>query len=179
MTGLENRAPEMSRIVKIDRLPDAPLTIEASEDERRKLAGRFGLPAFHTLVAEIALQPDGDEIAANGTLSAEFDQACAVSGEPFANRIVEPVALRFVPAYSHADAASDPEEEIELSEEELDEVPYEGQSFDIGEAIAQSFGLAIDPYARGPEAEAAREDAGLDDPETGGAFAALAALKKD
>ena len=43
MTAIENRAPEMSRIVKIDRLPDAPLRIEANEDERRKLAGRFGL----------------------------------------------------------------------------------------------------------------------------------------
>ena len=58
-------------------------------------------------------------------------------------------------------------------------VPYEGQSFDLGEAIAQSFGLAVDPYARGPEADIAREDNGLDKPETGGAFAALAALRKD
>ena len=103
---------------------------------------------------------------------------CAVSGEAFANTVDEPVALRFVPAYSHADTG-DEEEEIELSEDELDEVPYEGQSFDLGEAIAQSFGLAVDPYARGPEADAAREDSGLDNPETGGAFAALAALRKD
>jgi len=178
VTAIENRAPEMSRIVKIDRLPDAPLRIEANEDERRKLAGRFGLPALHALVAEIALESDGEEIAAKGNLTARFDQACAVSGEPFANRVDEPVTLRFVPRYSHAESASE-EEEIELSEDDLDEVPFEGQSFDLGEAIAQSLGLAIDPYARGPEADAAREDAGLDDPKTGGAFAALAALKKD
>ena len=178
MSGPEHRAPEMSRIVKIDRLSDTPLRIEAGEDERRKLAGRFGLPALHELVADIELDREGEAIAAQGRMRARFDQACAVSGEPFANSIEEPVALRFVPSYSHADAGGE-DEEIELSEDELDEVPYAGQSFDLGEAIAQTLGLAIDPYARGPEADAAREDAGLDDPEAGGAFAALAALRKD
>ena len=182
MTASEMRAPEMSRIVKLDRLPDDAMRIEASEDERRRLAGRFSLPAVHELVATIRLTRDGEAIAAEGHLTAQFEQACAVSGEAFANTVEEPVALRFVHAYSHADGGADTgdeQEEIELSEDELDEVPYEGQSFDLGEAIAQSFGLAIDPYARGPEADAAREDNGLDQPETGGAFAALAALKKD
>ena len=178
MTAPDMRAPEMSRIIKLDRLPDGAMRIEASEDERRRLAGRFGLPAVHELVATIRLTREGEAIAAAGNLTARFEQACAVSGEAFANTVEEPVALRFVPAYSHADTG-DEEEEIELSEDELDEVPYEGQSFDLGEAIAQSFGLAVDPYARGPEADAAREDSGLDNPETGGAFAALAALRKD
>ena len=178
MTAPEMRAPEMSRIVKLDRLPDDAVRIEASEDERRKLAGRFGLPAIHELVATIQVTREGEAIAAEGNLTARFDQACAVSGEAFANNVEEPVALRFVPAYSHADTG-DEEEEIELSEDELDEVPYEGQSFDLGEAIAQSFGLAIDPYARGPEADVVREDNGLDQPETGAAFSALAALRKD
>ena len=178
MTAPDTRAPEMSRIIKLDRLPDGAMRIEASEDERRRLAGRFGLPAIHDLAATIRLEREGEAIAAEGILTARFDQACAVSGEAFANSVEEPVALRFVPAYSHADTGGE-EEEIELSEDELDEVPYEGQAFDLGEAIAQSFGLAVDPYARGPEADVVREDNGLDDPETGGAFAALAALKRD
>lgn len=178
MTASEMRAPEMSRIVKLDRLPDDAIRIEASKDECRRLAGRFSLPAVHELVATIRLTREGEAIAAEGNLTARFEQACAVSGEAFANSVEEPVALRFVPAYSHADTG-DEDEEIELSEDELDEVPYEGQSFDLGEAIAQGFGLAIDPYARGPEADVAREDNRLENPETGGAFAALAALRKD
>jgi hypothetical protein len=68
--------------------------------------------------------------------------------------------------------------EIELEESELDEIPYTGTSFDLGEAVAQSLALAIDPYAVGPDAERVRADSGLSDQAAAGPFAALAALKK-
>jgi uncharacterized metal-binding protein YceD (DUF177 family) len=100
-------------------------------------------------------------------------QSCAVSGEDLAVRIDEPLALRFVPA-------AQPEgEEIELDADELDEIPFEGHVFDLGEAVAQSLALAIDPYATGPEADQVRKEAGLLDEAASGPFAALAALKKD
>ncbi|QYU69205.1 hypothetical protein J4558_03410 [Leptolyngbya sp. 15MV] len=53
--------------------------------------------------------------------------------------------------------------------------------FDLGEAVAQSLGLAIDPYAVGPEAEAARREAGIasDDVPSGPLAEALRALRKD
>ena len=69
-------------------------------------------------------------------------------------------------------------EEVELDEGELDEIPFEGHLFDLGEAVAQSLALAIDPYAEGPNAERVRKEAGLLDEAASGAFAALAALKK-
>jgi hypothetical protein len=68
---------------------------------------------------------------------------------------------------------------VELSEEELDDIPYTGPAFDLGEAVAQSLALAIDPYAAGPEADAVRKETGLTDKQASGPFAALAALKKD
>ena len=64
-------------------------------------------------------------------------------------------------------------------EGDLDEIPFEGHVFDLGEAVAQSLALAIDPYAVGPNAEQARKDAGIGDEAASGPFAALAALKKD
>ena len=70
-----------------------------------------------------------------------------------------PLALRFVPAAPPR--AVENEEEIELSADECDEIEYEGDSFDLGEALAQTLGLAIDPYATGPGAEAARQAAGI------------------
>ena len=85
--------------------------------------------------------------------------------------------MRFVPASEEPEF--DPEEEIELDSSEPDEIYYEGQAFDLGEAVAQSFGLAIDPYAEGPDAGTTREKAGLLDAAPSGPFAALAALKKD
>jgi hypothetical protein len=71
------------------------------------------------------------------------------------------------------------QEEIELEEEDLDEIPYAGTAFDLGEAVAQSLALAIDPYATGPDAERVRKEKGLTDEAAHGPFAALSALKKD
>ena len=73
-----------------------------------------------------------------------------------------------------------PEEEITLDSPILDEIEYAGPTFDLGEAVAQSLALAIDPFAAGPEAEAARAQHGISDQGPKGALAeALAALKKD
>jgi hypothetical protein len=95
-----------------------------------------------------------------------------VSGDDLAVTIDEPLVLRFVPEKKVT------ETEIELEERELDEIPYSGTAFDLGEAVAQSLALAIDPYAVGPNAEQARQEAGLSEEAASGPFAALAALKK-
>lgn len=167
-------AGEFERIVKLDRLPPK-LLIEANESERAALARRFGLPAIHALTAQLNLEQCGDDIDAKGELAASFDQRCAVSDEPFPNSVNEKIAFRFVPAL----AVPGEDEEIEFASDAPDEIEYEGVSFDLGEAVAQSFGLALDPYAEGPGAEAVRREAGLsDEGSPSGPFAALAALKK-
>ena len=95
--------------------------------------------------------------------------------------VTEPLALRFVPAESMPDYA--PDEEVELDTEDLDEIPYEGDVFDLGEAIAQTLALAIDPYREGPGADEARRKAGIasdeDQAPSGPLAEALAALRKD
>ncbi len=175
-------APEFSRLVKARQLPAAALVLEASEAERAALANRFGLPAILSLRAEILLEQDGKAVRANGSLSARIMQNCAVSGEEFEVAIDEPLALRFVEEGHIAPALSEDEEiEIELSPDDCDEIEYTGESFDLGEAVAQSLGLAIDPYAEGPNADAARRDAGItgDDAPSGPLAEALKALKGD
>ena len=62
----------------------------------------------------------------------------------------------------HPSLQEDEEIEIELEAEDLDEIEYAGEKFDLGEAIAQSLALAIDPYAEGPNAEEARKKAGIE-----------------
>ena len=81
--------------------------------------------------------------------------------------------MRFVPL---RDVAA-PEEEIELSAEACDEIDYTGLTFDVGEALAQTLALSIDPFAQGPDADRVRVEHGLAGASGGGAFAALAALK--
>lgn len=165
-------APEFSRPVDRRHLTAAPVRLVADEAERKALAARFGLVAIDRLEAEAALRAEGDAVLAEGTLSADVVQSCAVTGEDLPVAISEPFALRFVPEAAVTD------EEIELTEEELDEIPFTGHVIDLGEAVAQSLALAIDPYAVGPEAERVRKEKGLADEETSGPFAALAALKK-
>lgn len=167
-------AGEFERIVKLDRLPSKSLTIEASESERAELARRFDLPVLHTLTAEVSFTPVGEAVEARGHIRASFDQCCALSSEPFANTLDEQFTVRFVLTL----AAHDEQEEIEFTSDAPDEIEYDGAAFDIGEAVAQSFGLALDPYAEGPNADAARREAGiLDETVPSGPFAALAALK--
>jgi uncharacterized metal-binding protein YceD (DUF177 family) len=165
--------PEFSRPIDRRHLTARPVWLEATAEERAALAKRFGLVTIDLLEAEVELAADGEAVDARGRLSAQLVQSCAVSGEDLPMTIDEPLALRFVPEQVVE------EEEVELEESDLDEIPFTGDVFDLGEALAQSLSLAIDPYAVGPNAEQARKDAGLGDEAASGPFAALAALKKD
>lgn len=166
--------PEFSRVFDTRSIDAQSHRLEADETERAALAARFAIVAINSLEAEISLERDGPSVDVTGELSADIVQSCAISGEDLPVTIRERLVLRFVP---ESNVPIVPDEEVELEEGELDEVPFSGTSFDVGEAIAQSLALAIDPYAAGPNAEAARQKAGLLDEESAGAFAALAALK--
>jgi uncharacterized metal-binding protein YceD (DUF177 family) len=166
------RESELPRPVDLRQILAKPVAIEATGDERAALARRFALVRIDRLEAEVALEVDGEAINAKGRLRAAIVQSCAISGEDLPVAIDEPLALRFVPEKPVV------EEEIELEGSALDEIPFDGHAFDLGEAVAQSLALAIDPYAVGPNAERVRKQAGLLDEAAAGPFAALAALKK-
>lgn len=168
-------APEYSHMIDIRQIPAEPLVLQPDEAARRRLAGRFGLSAIPAMRAEVSLEREGDQVTATGRLTADVIQPCRISGEDFPVSVDEPVALRFVPLTG----ATTPDEEVELSADDLDEIEYEGTAFDLGEALAQTLALAIDPFAEGPNADAFRAEHGLDGEAPSGPFAALAALKKD
>lgn len=165
--------PEFSRLADVRQSDRKHMRLEAGEAERAGLARRFGLVRIDRLEAELDLDRDGSNVDVSGRLLADIVQSCAVSGEDLPVAIDEPLTLRFVPASS----ATMSEEEQEIDSDEIDEIEYEGSEFDLGEAVAQSLALAIDPFATGPQAEEARRAAGLGDEAASGPFAALAALK--
>jgi uncharacterized metal-binding protein YceD (DUF177 family) len=171
-------SPEFSRPFDIRGITAEPVSPEADESERAALAERFGLIAIGKLAATLSLEVEGEEIAAKGVMTARWVQSCAVSGDDLPVSIEDEITLRFMPAATLE--ASEEDEEIELEEDELDEMGYEGTSFDLGEAVAQSLALAIDPYAEGPEAGEARRQHGLvEEGEAEGPLAeALKGLKK-
>ena len=148
---------ELSRPCDATRLPAAEQIIVASQHECTALAKRFSLVAVNALEARIMLKADGPTVRATGRLTADIVQSCAVSGEDLPVQIAEPIALHFVPPADSPES----EEEIELEADELDEIEMDGTRFDLGEAVAQSLALAIDPYLEGPNAEQARRKAGI------------------
>ena len=168
--------PEFSRMVDRRQLKAAAMELAATEAECAALAARFDLVSITRLAATISLVADGEAVDAIGTLRADVVQPCAISGDDLPVMIAEEVTFRFVP--ERGDDA--PEDEITLDSPILDDIAYAGPTFDLGEAVAQSLALAIDPFAIGPEAEAARAKHGITDQGPKGALAeALAALKKD
>lgn len=173
-------ASELSRPIKPRALPAGTMTIEADEAERAALASRFGITAIHSLTAEVEFGEKDGAVLAEGKLAATLEQPCAVTREDFTYEVSETFSLRFVPEGRMGEYEEDAE--FELTEDDLDEIEYEGDSFDLGEAIAQELALAIDPYREGPSAEEAREKAGIESDEnrkpSGPLADALAALKK-
>lgn len=171
---------ELVRLIRPRALPATKMIVEANEAECAALAKRFGVTAIHSLGAEVDFVNRDEAVLVDGILTATIEQPCAVTRESLTYEVTEPFSLRFVPAGQTPEYEED--EEFELTEEELDEVEYEGDSFDLGEAIAQTLGLAIDPYREGPDADAVRKETGIQSDEasqpSGPLAEALAALKK-
>jgi uncharacterized metal-binding protein YceD (DUF177 family) len=171
--------PEFSRPYRLDTLSSQPRAVEIGADpaERAALAARFGLAAVERLSAEASLSRSGERVTASGRLSAAVTQSCVATGEPVQAVVEEEFRVEFRP---RGESAS-PEEEVELSEGELDVVFYDGGSIDLGEAVAETLSLALDPYPRSAAADAALREAGVKSEEEAKAesspFAALKALK--
>lgn len=165
--------PEFSRIERADTIGEGERTvrIEADEAERAALAERFELKSVDSLEAAFHLRRDALGIIARGHVRGAVVQACVVTDDPIPVAIDEPVALRFVVD----DVAG--EGEIELDEDALDTMLYDGAALDLGEAAAETMALALDPYPRGPNAAAALRAAGVISEEEAKPLGALAGLK--
>jgi len=165
--------PEFSRPLRIDSLGATARTlqVEANEDERAALARRFGLVAIDRLEAELALTWDGERVTAAGRLRAQVTQSCVASGDPVGAEVDAGFEIAFAPRPEPAP------EEIELSESDCDIVFYPGSEIDVGEAVAETLSLNLDPWPRAPDADDALKKAGIKAEHEVGPFAALAALK--
>ncbi|MGZ8347994.1 MAG: YceD family protein [Allosphingosinicella sp.] len=168
-------APEFSRPIRIDTVGIEPRTIEveAGEEERAALARRFALVGIGRLAATVEVARRDDEIIARGRISAEAVQSCVASGEPVDARVDEPFELMFRPL----PPIVRPDDEVELSETELDMTFYEGGAIDLGEAVAETLALSLDPYPRAPDSDNTLKAAGVKTEAEAGPFGALAGLR--
>lgn len=164
---------EFARPQRIDTIGGEPRAVEIDADaqERAALAKRFDLIGIERLTGSFTIRRDAVGIVAEGRVAAAVTQACSITGDPLSATVDEPVALRFVPE----DEAG--QDEVELGDSDIDVIPYDGGAIDLGEVAAETMALALDPFPRGPNAEAKLKEAGVLSEEQAGPFGALAALK--
>jgi uncharacterized metal-binding protein YceD (DUF177 family) len=139
--------PEFHRPLSLDRIGPVGLDfmVEATPAECSALAVRMNLPAVLAVSCAFHLTREGrDVVMARGELRAKVTQTCVISLEDFDAPVEEVFQICFVPSGQETD---------DIDPESDDEIPFEGNVIDLGEAAAEQLGLALDPYPRMPGAE--------------------------
>ena len=150
--------PLLSRPFRLGQLGAQPRqeAVEADAAECASLAQAYDLPGIARLRGVFTLTREaGGIIAAELLLSARLTQICVVTLEPFDSDVADHAALRFVPAAAIGESEAG-EVGLELADGDLDapdELPYVGETIDLGAALAEQLALALDPYPRKPGAE--------------------------
>lgn len=173
-------APEFSRMVRVDQIPAAGITMDlvAKPAELAALAERFGVQSIDRLEANVRLKAmaGGALIRLDGSFSAEVVQTCVVTLEPVPARVEEDFSLTY-----GAPEPEEPGEEIELSLDEEDPPdPIVDGGIDVGEAVAEHVALALDPFPRKPGiAFESAPDEPAEEERKPSPFAVLAQLRKN
>jgi uncharacterized metal-binding protein YceD (DUF177 family) len=136
------KQPEFSRPLQVDRVPKAGSLehIVAEPPECRALAARMNLPAIHALSAEIRATPwRGGGIKLEGHITVDLEQVSVISLEAFRETVSLPVSRYFLPPGAAAE---------HQAEDDAD--PIEGGWIDLGEVVAETLALDLEPYPRKP-----------------------------
>ena len=159
----------LSRPVRVDPLPRDGLdvTVEASGEEREKLAAFNDLLGVSSLKATFQLHPRAKgDVRVVGRLEADVVQSCVVTLDPVPAHIDAPITVDFAPEVHQEDFVDD---------EDAPEPIFDGM-IDLGRIAAEFLTLNLDPY---PRKEGAVFESPVDqDDEAPSPFSALAKVKK-
>lgn len=187
--------PELSRIVIADKVTTSGghEVVTATEAECAALARRFDLFSVANLKARMRLRRvRGEFVKVTGELEADVVQRCVVTLEPVPAHVKEDFSGLYAP--DHLIPKEDEESESDhfqfLGADEDFPEPMPAGRIDIGELVAQSLSLSLEPYPRkeGAEFTPILEDVGPDtlnltddmppEPPRQNPFASLSRLKK-
>ena len=130
---------EFSRPLQVDRVPALGCheRLAAGEKECAALAKRFDIPRIHSLGGLLKVVPwRGGGLKITGTLNARVDQVSIISLETFTSDLEFAIERYFL-----SPRAGQP-----TAEEDVDVI--ENGSVDLGEILAESMALELDPYPR-------------------------------
>ena len=158
---------EFSRPLQVDRVPalGSHERIAADEKECAALAIRLGLPTLHSLGGFLKAVPwRGGGLKITGTLKAEVDQVSVISLETFTSTLEHAIERYFL---SPRAGTPTPEEDIDIIVHGV---------VDLGEILAETMALELDPYPR-KEGEVFNDIEEQPEPEKISPFKALSKLK--
>jgi hypothetical protein len=173
-------APEFSRPIDIDRIGHSEVThdIAATAEECVALARRFDLLGIDKLEARIRLRRarGGSVLRLTARITADAVQACVVTLEPVPSH----VEAEFTVLYGDGPVGG---EGVDIDpDSEATSEPWPDGPLDLGEAVAQEFALALEPYPRAPgvalDAALGPKTGPADSPEKVNPFAVLGKLRQ-
>ncbi len=167
-------APPWSAPVRLSEVQRGARTVHLVADgaARARIADLLGLAALSRLEGEVTAAPwlDGAEVRARW--SADVQQTCSVTAEPFDAVLSGDFHVRAVPADSRAAPSPDAEISVDPEAEDPPDV-LEGETLDLAGYLVEALALELDPFPRAPGAEFQPPE----EPPEPSPFAALAALK--
>ena len=164
----------ISRPVDVERMAirEDGVRLEATEEERLRIAGFLQLPAVHSLTGEFRITGNRRRAQVAGRVSARISQICVVTLERFESDVAEDVELTFA---EERNAERLPPEEIERRMIDPPDEIVDGR-IDLGAVMSEFLALALDPYPRRPGADF---EPVVDDRAEVSPFAALGKLRRD
>ncbi|QNT78845.1 DUF177 domain-containing protein [Entomobacter blattae] len=139
--------PELLRTISVRNIGKTPykITVEAHERECRQIAERLHIPFIESLKCDYTMSYEKDgRIRADGKLVARLQQQCVVSLELFSSVIEDHFTIFFV-------LKSDIYNENLIDPDMDDEIIYDGDHINIGDATVEQLALVLDLYPHKPD----------------------------
>ena len=174
--------PEFSRPVAVEDIGGGVRRrIAAEPKELRALARRMKLPEVLALQADLSVQPQGaGSYLVTGRMRARVAQECVRTLDVFEDDVQAEVERLFVPADSPAARALEegPVLELDMEAPDAPDVIRDGV-IDLGELVAETLALSLDPWPHKPGTDYVDMEAGAPEAEEAerNPFAALKGLR--
>ena len=154
---------EFSHKVTVNPWPEDNIMVEltATPAEREALKQRFDLVGLPSLSASVGIEKKMTDLVLAGTIEAVVEQTCVVTLKPVMSSLEVPFERRYRRHETHAKLMSAGGDEMR-DEEMIDIDVIEGDDIDVGEAVAEEFYLALDPYPRVPDADQTLKEFGAE-----------------
>lgn len=150
---------EFSHKVTVNPWPEDGVMVEltATAAEREALRARFDLVDLTSLSASVGIEKKMMELVLAGTIEAAVAQTCVVTLKPIKSSLQVPFERHYRRRAVHEQLTA-AGEAADIDEDAIDVDIVEDDEIDIGEAIAEEFYLALDPYPRSADADRALEE---------------------